>query len=80
MRIFESFMLDGEEALLRILYKMLEKRQHKILDMEDMELITYLRTDIINECIKEEGIEALLENDTDNEVLDQVTPGATPGK
>lgn len=26
MRIFESFMLDGEEALLRILYKMLEKR------------------------------------------------------
>ena len=73
-------MLDGEEALLRILYKMLEKRQHKILDMEDMELITYLRTDIINECIKEEGIEALLENDTDNEVLDQVTPGETPGK
>ena len=48
--------------------------------MEDMELITYLRTDIINECIKEEGIEALLENDTDNEVLDQVTPGETPGK
>jgi hypothetical protein len=48
------------------------------MEKEDMELITYLRTDIINECIREEGIEALLENDTD--VEDHVTPGATPGK
>ena len=64
-------MLDGEEALLRILYKMIEKRQHKILQMEEMELITYLRTDIINECIREDGIGALLENDSDND-----TPGA----
>jgi hypothetical protein len=72
MRIFESFMLDGEEALLTILYKMLEKRSHKILQMEDMELITYLRTDIINECIREEGIEALLERYDDSE---EITPG-----
>ena len=38
-----------------------------------MELITYLRTEIINECIREEGIEALLESETDQE--DHITPG-----
>ena len=31
MRIFESFILDGEQALLRVLYKMIELKQNKIL-------------------------------------------------
>lgn len=61
MRIFESFLLDGEQALLRVLYRMIEMKQKQILQKEEYELITYLRTDIINECIADEGIEALLD-------------------
>jgi len=61
MRIFESFILDGEQALLRVLYRMLEMKQHQILQIEEVELILYLRTNIINECIEEEGIEALMD-------------------
>ena len=61
MRIFEAFILDGEQALLRVLYRMIEMKQHKILQMEEIELIMYLRTNIINECIQEEGIESLLD-------------------
>lgn len=61
MRIFESFILDGEQALLRVLYRMIEMKQKQILLKEEYELITYLRTDIINECIADDGIEALLD-------------------
>jgi len=61
MRIFESFILDGEQALLRVLYRMIEMKQEKILQMEEIELIMYLRTNIIDECIEEAGIESLLE-------------------
>lgn len=61
MRIFESFILDGEQALLRVLYKMIELKQNKILQMEEIELILYLRTNIMNECIKEYGIETLMD-------------------
>lgn len=41
---------------------MIELKTHKILQMEEIELIMYLRTNIIEECIQEEGIEALLDD------------------
>jgi len=60
MRIFESFLLDGEEALLRVLYRMLELKAEKLCSLTEIELIMFLRTDIINECIEEQGIAALI--------------------
>ena len=62
MRIFEMFILDGEEALLRVLYRMLDLKQEKICKLKEVELIMYLRTDIINECINENGIANLLDS------------------
>lgn len=61
MRIFESFVLDGEQALLRVLYKMIELNTKKILQMDEIELIMYLRTDLMNDCIREHGIETLMD-------------------
>lgn len=61
MRIFEMFILDGEEALLRVLYRMLDLKQEKICAMKEVQLIMFLRTDIINECIEEHGIANLLD-------------------
>lgn len=64
MRIMEFFILDGEQALLKVLYKMIEMKCEKILALEEIELIMYLRTNMINECIAETGgIEALLDYD-----------------
>ena len=60
MRIFETFLLDGETALLRVLYRMLDMKGYKICKLIEMDLIMYLRTDIINECIEENGIASLL--------------------
>ena len=64
MRILEAFILDGEQALLKILYKMLDMKQKKICGMTEIELIMYLRTNLINECIEDcGGIEGLLDYD-----------------
>ena len=61
MRIFESFLLDGEDTLLRVLFQMLRLKGEKICELKEMELIQYLRTDLINECISQYGIRSLLE-------------------
>jgi hypothetical protein len=49
-RIFEAFMVEGETALLNILFRMLEYKKEKIMEMGD-ELLEYLRMNIIVECI-----------------------------
>ena len=61
MRIFEYFILDGEESLLRILYRLIDLKGDKICSLQEMALMTYLRTDLINECIQEYGITNLLD-------------------
>jgi hypothetical protein len=61
MRIFEMFILDGEDALLRVLFRMLHLKHEKICELREVELIIYLRTDIIEECIREHGIANLLD-------------------
>lgn len=40
---------------------MIDMKKHKILQMEEIELIMYLRTGIINECIADVGIGSLLD-------------------
>ena len=37
-RLFELFILDGETALIRVLLRMIELKQKKILKLEDYEL------------------------------------------
>ena len=59
MRIFEYFILDGDKALMNILYRILDLKGHKICELVEMELIQYLRTDIINECIEDCGVSSL---------------------
>ena len=61
MRIFEYFILDGEQSLLRVLYRMMDLKGAKICELREMELIQYLRTDLINECIAEYGITGLMD-------------------
>lgn len=59
MRIFEYFLLDGEEGLLHVLYKMLDFKADKLCTITEMELLIYLRTDLIKECITEYGVSSL---------------------
>ena len=61
MRIFEYFILDGDKALMSILWRILQLQGDKICELVEMELIQYLRTDIINDCIEKHGINSLFE-------------------
>ena len=49
-RLFELFILDGEMALVRILLRMIELKQKKILAKEDVALQKYMLTEMIIEC------------------------------
>jgi hypothetical protein len=53
-RFFEAFLFEGEIVLLRILFKLLNHKRKKILSLSrDQDLLKYLKTEIIIECIEE---------------------------
>jgi len=51
MRIFEAFILEGEQSLLRLLFKMLDLKGKKLCELFEMDLNMYLKSDMMNECI-----------------------------
>jgi hypothetical protein len=59
-RIFECFILDGEIALIRVLLRMLYCKRDRILELKECELLTYLRSGMIVECVSEMQIEELI--------------------
>jgi hypothetical protein len=57
-RFFEAFLFEGETVLLRILFKLLNHKRKKILTLSrDQDLLKYLKTDIVMECIDELSID-----------------------
>lgn len=59
-RIFELFMLEGEEVIIRILFRMIKLKQSKLLKMQDVDCLRYMRKGMIMECIKEVPLSKLL--------------------
>jgi hypothetical protein len=57
--LFEAFIVEGELALINILFRMLDHKRDKILSIND-ELLDYLRKDMILECIEELSIDSLI--------------------
>ena len=51
MRIFELFLLDGEKVLVEVLAGMIMHKQRRVLEFEDLELMNYLRKDMVQECL-----------------------------
>jgi len=59
-RIFEAFIVGGEESLMKILFKMLAHKRKKIFSLGDEKLLEYLRTEMVVECFGELTIEELV--------------------
>lgn len=59
-RIFECFILDGETALNKVLLRMLYSKRETILKLRECELLQYLRSGMIVECVKDMEIEELI--------------------
>ena len=61
-RILELFMIEGESALIRLLMKMLDLKRTKLLHLLEQQLLDYLRSDIVLECIDEVSLDKLLDH------------------
>lgn len=61
-RILELFMIEGESALIRLLMKMLDLKRTKVLHLLEQQLLDYLRSDIVLECIDEVSLDKLLDH------------------
>jgi hypothetical protein len=61
MCIFEVFMLDGEKLLVRFLTRMIKFKEKKILAIHDtVDLLKFIRTAMIAECLQEYPLSKLL--------------------
>lgn len=60
-RLFEIFIIDGENALVRILLRMVELKQTEILRKTDTDLQHYLFSGMVTECVEEFPIGYLLD-------------------
>ena len=60
-RLFEIFLLDGENALIRMLLKMIALKQKAILSKDDMDLQRYLLSDMVIECVNQYSLTYLLD-------------------
>jgi hypothetical protein len=49
--IFDAFLLDGEQLIFTLLIKFIDMKQDQILEKEDMDLIFYMKSQMINECL-----------------------------
>ena len=58
--IFELFLLDGEQVIVDLLATFVEKKKHQILQLHEIDLMNYLRKDMVTETLAEHSIVDLL--------------------
>lgn len=51
VRVFEMFLLDGEQLLIKMLVRMVKIKEKKILTLYELDLLKYLRSEMIQECM-----------------------------
>lgn len=60
--IFDVFLLDGEQVIFTLIIKMIEHREKHILSIEDdEELLNYLRSHMVKDCLKAYPMTKLLD-------------------
>ena len=61
-RIFELFLLEGEQVLVDLIASMLYMKRKHIVKLEELDLMNYLRKDMVHECYNENSLQELLKN------------------
>ena len=61
-RLFEIFILDGEQSLIKVILRMIDLKKDEIMRREDQELQRYILSDMIQECVEEFSIGHLLDD------------------
>ena len=64
VKVFELFLVDGEKVLVELLAGMIMHKKATILQLSDLELMTYLRKDMVQECLSQMSIREILRHPT----------------
>lgn len=59
-RIFEMFLLQGDRVIIDLIASLLDLKWEKLLELEDLDLMNYLRKDLITEALQTKRIEELI--------------------
>ena len=62
-RLFEMFILDGEQSFIHLLLRMIELRQDEMYTLTDVSLQNYIHTDLIAKCIQNYPMRTLVDDD-----------------
>ena len=62
VKIFELFLLDGEQVLVDLIAGMVMHKRHTILELNDLELMNYLRKDMVQACLSEMNLMEILKH------------------
>lgn len=62
IKIFELFLFEGEQVLLNLLGGMVIHKKRSIVRLTELELMNYLRKDMVTECLTEMSISEILTN------------------
>ena len=60
-KLFEVFIIDGEQVLLKMLLRMIELKERKIMRLEDMHLQQYMLSGLTAECMAQYPMSKLLD-------------------
>ena len=61
-RLIEVFILDGDYALVTVLFRMITLKKEELMSREDTELQRYVLSGMITECVEEYSIGYLLDS------------------
>lgn len=59
-RMFEMFLLDGEQVIVDLLVTFIEKQTNRIMQLTDFELMNYLRKEMITDTLNEYSFQQIL--------------------
>ena len=59
-QIFELFLLSGERVLIDLILAMLRAMQPKILKLQDLALLDYVRKSMVDEVLRRHSLSSLL--------------------
>jgi hypothetical protein len=59
--------LDGEEAIVTVIFRMLQMKQNKIMELMDADLHHYCKNEFLTECLSEVKLKVIMKQEMKEE-------------
>jgi hypothetical protein len=61
------FLLDGEDAIVSVLFRMLQMKENKIMELMDADLHQYCKNEFLTECLSEVKLKVIMKREMKDE-------------